>query len=100
MLKHAPCLPLLAIAIATLASLPTAQSVVRGVNLGGWLLTEQWYVPLPISSTAKTTAHLTECTNRITPTLYGYRDLEADEWGLCNVLGKKDCLATLKVHWR
>lgn len=52
-----------------------AVDAVRGVNLGGWLLTEQW----------------------ITPSVYsGEAD---DEWNLCNVLGKKRCLSTLESHW-
>ncbi|ORY26053.1 glycoside hydrolase superfamily, partial [Naematelia encephala] len=49
--------------------------VIRGVNLGGWLLTEQW----------------------ITPSVYD--SIADDEWSLCNVLGKKKCLSTLESHW-
>jgi len=39
--------------------------VIRGVNIGGWLLTEEW----------------------ITPSLYDSTDA-ADEWHLCNELGQ------------
>ncbi|WVR04483.1 hypothetical protein IAU60_001486 [Kwoniella sp. DSM 27419] len=49
--------------------------VIRGVNLGGWLLTEQW----------------------ITPSLYNGD--AADEWHLCTQLGKKKCLSVLQDHW-
>ncbi|WVQ97868.1 hypothetical protein IAU59_004984 [Kwoniella sp. CBS 9459] len=49
--------------------------VIRGVNLGGWLLTEKW----------------------ITPSLYE-SDTE-DEWHLCADLGKKGCLSRLEDHW-
>nr|XP_019008690.1 uncharacterized protein I206_06372 [Kwoniella pini CBS 10737]OCF47471.1 hypothetical protein I206_06372 [Kwoniella pini CBS 10737] len=50
--------------------------VIRGVNLGGWLLTEEW----------------------ITPSLY--TDDAADEWHLCEELGKKKCLSSLESHWK
>ncbi|WWC59257.1 uncharacterized protein I303_101807 [Kwoniella dejecticola CBS 10117] len=50
--------------------------VIRGVNLGGWLLTEEW----------------------ITPSLY--TNDAADEWHLCAELGKKKCLSVLESHWR
>ncbi|WVF70014.1 hypothetical protein IAT40_004800 [Kwoniella sp. CBS 6097] len=49
--------------------------VIRGVNLGGWLLTEKW----------------------ITPSLYE-SDTE-DEWHLCAQIGKKRCLSRLEDHW-
>ncbi|OCF38646.1 hypothetical protein I317_07567 [Kwoniella heveanensis CBS 569] len=51
------------------------EGVIRGVNLGGWLLTEKW----------------------ITPSLYE-TDTE-DEWHLCAELGKKRCLSRLEDHW-
>lgn len=49
---------------------------IRGVNLGGWLVTEQW----------------------ITPSLYESTSAN-DEWHLCNELGKNKCLSTLQNHW-
>ncbi|WWD19440.1 hypothetical protein CI109_103900 [Kwoniella shandongensis] len=49
--------------------------VIRGVNLGGWLLTEAWITPSLYSSGAD------------------------DEWSLCNGLGKKSCSSALKSHW-
>ncbi|TKA47647.1 hypothetical protein B0A54_02021 [Friedmanniomyces endolithicus] len=49
---------------------------IRGVNLGGWLVTEQW----------------------ITPSIYDSTSA-ADEWHLCNELGKEKCLSTLNDHW-
>ncbi|WRT64964.1 uncharacterized protein IL334_001905 [Kwoniella shivajii] len=53
----------------------SSDGVVRGVNLGGWLLTEKW----------------------ITPSVYT-NDAE-DEWHLCEELGKKKCLSNLQDHW-
>ncbi|KAI7151717.1 hypothetical protein KC316_g14929, partial [Hortaea werneckii] len=53
-----------------------AQAVVRGVNLGGWLVTEPW----------------------MTPSLFEDTDTE-DEWHLCAQLGKDQCLETLQDHW-
>ncbi|WWC87111.1 uncharacterized protein L201_001997 [Kwoniella dendrophila CBS 6074] len=52
------------------------QDVIRGVNLGGWLLTEEWITPSVYTSDA------------------------ADEWHLCLDLGKKKCLSTLQDHWK
>ncbi|KAI6815896.1 P-loop containing nucleoside triphosphate hydrolase protein [Hortaea werneckii] len=49
---------------------------IRGVNLGGWFVTEQW----------------------ITPSLYRSTDAD-DEWGLCNKLGKDRCSSHLHDHW-
>ncbi|TKA32731.1 hypothetical protein B0A50_00956 [Salinomyces thailandicus] len=49
---------------------------IRGVNLGGWLVTEQW----------------------ITPSLYRSTYAE-DEWGLCNAFGKDRCSSVLNDHW-
>jgi glucan 1,3-beta-glucosidase len=49
---------------------------VRGVSLGGWLLTEEWMTPSLFQSTGT-----------------------ADEWHLCNALGKDRCLSTLQDHW-
>ena len=36
--------------------------------------------------------------DRMTPTLFNSTGT-ADEWHLCNVLGKQDCLQTLQNHW-
>ncbi|KAK3075754.1 hypothetical protein LTR53_000692 [Teratosphaeriaceae sp. CCFEE 6253] len=49
---------------------------VRGVNLGGWLVTEQWITPSVYDSTSA-----------------------GDEWHLCNELGKEKCSSTLNKHW-
>jgi len=51
--------------------------IIRGVNLGGWLVTEQW----------------------ITPSLYDSISAD-DEWSLCNQLGKTKCHSTLNSHWK
>lgn len=53
-----------------------AEAVIRGVNLGGWLVTEPW----------------------MTPTLYQSTNTTC-EWDLCNALGKQECLTTLQQHW-
>lgn len=53
-----------------------ANAIVRGVNLGGWLVTEPWMTPSLFNATAT-----------------------VDEWHLCNVLGKDQCLQTLQNHW-
>ncbi|KAJ9119310.1 hypothetical protein QFC24_005781 [Naganishia onofrii] len=53
---------------------------VRGVNLGGWFVTEPW----------------------ITPSLYsvgGSADTPIDEWSLCATLGKKKAFNSLQDHW-
>ncbi|KAJ9107163.1 hypothetical protein QFC19_002823 [Naganishia cerealis] len=53
---------------------------IRGVNLGGWFVTEPW----------------------ITPSLYsigGSGDTPLDEWSLCAALGKKKALGSLQDHW-
>lgn len=34
----------------------------------------------------------------MTPSLFNATDT-ADEWHLCNVLGKEECLSTLQNHW-
>ncbi|GKZ80556.1 exo-1,3-beta-glucanase [Aspergillus niger] len=52
--------------------------IVRGVNLGGWLVTEPW----------------------ITPSLYDSTGGGAvDEWTLCQILGKDEAQAKLSSHW-
>ncbi|ORX37909.1 glycoside hydrolase superfamily [Kockovaella imperatae] len=63
---------LLATSLVAIAS----GNVIRGVNLGGWLLVEQW----------------------MTPSLF-YDTTAADEWHLCNQLGKEACLGLLQDHW-
>lgn len=51
---------------------------VRGVNLGGWLVTEPW----------------------ITPSLYERAgDGAIDEYTLCQTLGKDAALSLLSAHW-
>lgn len=68
------------VALATLlgfgAGARGQQGIIRGVNLGGWLVTEPW----------------------MTPSLYSSTNTE-DEWHLCNALGKQQCLSTLQNHW-
>ncbi|WVQ69045.1 uncharacterized protein L199_007257 [Kwoniella botswanensis] len=53
-----------------------SNEVIRGVNLGGWLLTEEW----------------------ITPSIY--TNGAEDEYHLCAGLGKKKCLSRLEDHWK
>jgi glucan 1,3-beta-glucosidase len=51
---------------------------VRGVNIGGWLLTEPW----------------------ITPSLYDAAgEAAVDEWTYCETLGKEEAKARLSKHW-
>lgn len=51
---------------------------VRGVNLGGWLVTEPW----------------------ITPSLFDAAgDAAVDEWSLCETLGADGCRSVLSEHW-
>ncbi|KAK8853029.1 hypothetical protein IAR55_003730 [Kwoniella newhampshirensis] len=52
-----------------------SSEVIRGVNLGGWLVTEPWISPSLYSSGAD------------------------DEWSLCNGLGKRSCSSVLQSHW-
>ncbi|KAK6433269.1 hypothetical protein LTR95_010550, partial [Oleoguttula sp. CCFEE 5521] len=65
--------------IVLLAVIPTnvASEVIRGVNLGGWLVTEEWITPSVFSSTRTD-----------------------DEWSLCNALGKDKCRSQLENHWK
>jgi hypothetical protein len=79
--------------------------VVRGVSLGGWLVTESWFVfscfkhrrerfkliRLPSSSL------LADRRLRITPSLYESTGAP-DEWNLCNSLGK-NCQKRLNSHY-
>lgn len=69
----------ISIAGATALLLTLSRSLadpIRGVNLGGWLLTEQWITPSVFSSTGT-----------------------GDEWSLCAALGKDKCLKALRGHW-
>ncbi|KAK4500358.1 hypothetical protein PRZ48_008547 [Zasmidium cellare] len=61
--------------IALLVTTATAQ--IKGVNLGGWLLSEPW----------------------ITPSLYDDVSAE-DEWHLCAELGEDACSQLLRTHWK
>ncbi|KAH9845407.1 glycoside hydrolase family 5 protein [Teratosphaeria destructans] len=61
---------------AALLFSPTASAVTRGVNLGGWLVTEPWLTPSIFNSTGA-----------------------VDEWHLCAALGPAKCLSTLQDHW-
>jgi glucan 1,3-beta-glucosidase len=54
-----------------------SSETIRGVNLGGWLLTERW----------------------ITPSLFASTNTD-DEWSLCNELGKDKCAKRLGDHWK
>ena len=36
--------------------------------------------------------------SRMTPSLFNSTNT-ADEWHLCNALGKQECLKTLENHW-
>jgi glucan 1,3-beta-glucosidase len=70
------CAALVFAIMGVLATGIQAAGIVRGVNLGGWLVTEPWMTPSLFNSTATD-----------------------DEWHLCNVLGKSTCLSTLDNHW-
>ncbi|KAK4554533.1 hypothetical protein LTR86_008387 [Recurvomyces mirabilis] len=75
---YAAATPLLLIILALQwAAATTLAEPIKGVNLGGWFVTEQW----------------------ITPSLYESTNA-ADEWNLCNLLGKQKCLSTLQQHWK
>ncbi|GHJ89429.1 hypothetical protein NliqN6_5831 [Naganishia liquefaciens] len=75
------CFSLLAVAFAQSRQPKAAGQAadIRGVNLGGWFVTEPW----------------------ITPSLYSTTSGDAliDEWHLCAALGKKDSLKLLEGHW-
>lgn len=57
--------------------LQVAHCQIRGVNLGGWLLSEPW----------------------LTPSLYDSTSAD-DEWHLCAALGKASCSQLLRTHWK
>ncbi|KAK4684779.1 glucan 1,3-beta-glucosidase, partial [Tremellales sp. Uapishka_1] len=73
-----------------------ADGVIRGVNLGGWLVTEKWFV-LRRSRRPQRWSADEMWPSRITPSLY--TSTAIDEWTLCNELGRKACLSTLNSHW-
>lgn len=58
---------------------------IKGVNLGGWLILENW----------------------MTPSVFGVAGLPGkgqegsvmDEWKVCEVLGKERCEEVLEEHW-
>jgi glucan 1,3-beta-glucosidase len=58
---------------------------IKGVNLGGWLILENW----------------------MTPKLFGVAGLPGkwdersvmDEWSFCEILGKQECEKVLQNHW-
>ncbi|KAL7421647.1 hypothetical protein Q5752_003416 [Cryptotrichosporon argae] len=54
---------------------------VRGVNLGGWLILENWMMPslFEVSPLDEYTVN--------------------DEWTYCQILGKAECLSRLETHW-
>ncbi|ORX36578.1 glycoside hydrolase superfamily [Kockovaella imperatae] len=63
---------------------PTGSTVgdkVRGINLGGWFILENWMMPDFVS----------------VPPLDQY-DIP-DEWTYCSVLGKEECSNRLTQHW-
>lgn len=73
-----------------------AQAVVRGVNLGGWLVAEEWY-GLVAQSMSWKAAHTAR---RMTPSLFNVSGKsQPDEWSLCAALGRDKCLDTLQNHW-
>ena len=63
---------------------PSSQKI-KGVNLGGWLILENW----------------------MTPSVFGVAGLPGkgdersvmDEWSLCEILGKERCAEVLEEHW-
>ncbi|KAK3677807.1 hypothetical protein LTR78_002657 [Recurvomyces mirabilis] len=63
-------------AVLACASAAVADGVVRGVNLGGWLVTEPWMTPSVFEKTNTTS-----------------------EWALCSALGKDEALSQLQNHW-
>ncbi|WRT66444.1 uncharacterized protein IL334_003402 [Kwoniella shivajii] len=54
---------------------------VRGVNLGGWFILENWMMPSFLD---------------VEPIQNTYIN---DEWNYCAVLGKEECLTRLEAHW-
>jgi glucan 1,3-beta-glucosidase len=73
-------LTLLTTLLSFIAFAQHCNAQIRGVNIGGWLVSEAW----------------------ITPSLYSTlpSSLNADEWHLCGHLGSKKCYSTLHEHWQ
>jgi glucan 1,3-beta-glucosidase len=67
------------------STLNPSSTKIKGVNLGGWLILENW----------------------MTPSIFGVAGLPGkgdedsvmDEWGLCERLGKARCEEVLEEHW-
>lgn len=51
---------------------------IKGVNLGGWLVTEPWITPALYEAVGSANA--------------------IDEWSFCSILGKSECFARLEAH--
>ncbi|WVR07113.1 hypothetical protein IAU60_004153 [Kwoniella sp. DSM 27419] len=54
---------------------------VRGVNLGGWFILENWMMPSFFEEDAVKDTYIN------------------DEWTYCSVLGQQGCLTRLEEHW-
>ncbi|OWZ37095.1 glucan 1,3-beta-glucosidase [Cryptococcus neoformans AD2-60a] len=54
---------------------------VRGVNLGGWFILENWMMPSFFEDSVVRDTYIN------------------DEWSFCLVLGQDECLARLQQHW-
>lgn len=69
--------------LATLAVASAQQNLkIRGVNLGGWLVLEQWIKPSLFSEW--------NAFDKTQP---------RDQWTYCAALGKKECKRRLEEHW-
>lgn len=59
----------------------TAGDKIRGVNLGGWFILENW----------------------MDPDFFAVSPLDQydvpDEWTYCSILGKEECQSRLEAHW-
>jgi len=56
------------------------RAMIRGVNLGGWLVLEPWIKPSMF-------------------TQFAVEDNVHDQWGYCEKLGKAECKRQLEKHW-
>lgn len=67
------------------SSLPYNINKIKGVNLGGWLILENWMTPSLFGVTG----------------LPGVGDTETvmDEWRFCFILGQEECEKVLEEHW-
>ncbi|ODN94207.1 hypothetical protein L198_05059 [Cryptococcus wingfieldii CBS 7118] len=54
---------------------------VRGVNLGGWFLLENWMMPSFLKTDIVKDTYIN------------------DEWSYCLVLGQDECMTRLEAHW-